>query len=200
MNKEDLTKWATDVFWSAYKGLVKTPFPTRYDGGARGEAIKKIITLNPSADLRGRIIDSIAAQMTHRRAFYNKCGSMQKYNSETNRIKFYCNRVGSTWINNRGWDDEIPSLIDEAKEQIACLDKCSNPDCNNNAIGGNISVCQSCECKTHDVYREPKREYLRRVGLVMEKGETLHDYAMRCKEHTIGIKLSLKLDKQQGIV
>lgn len=192
MNKEDLTKWAIEVFWSAYSGLVKTPVPTKYGAGARGEAVKRVLTLNPSGDLRKRIIDAISAQMLHRRTLYNKCGSMQKYISETDKVKFYCNRGGGTWLYQLGYEDEIPSLINEQKIQTDSLNTCSSPDCNNKAIGGNISVCQSCECKVHDVYREHKREYLRRIGLVRSKGETLHDYAMRCKDHTLGINLNLK--------
>jgi len=191
MNKADLTDWAVNVFWSAYKGLTKTPFPTQYGAGARGEAVKKIVTLNPSDELRKELIDAISAQMRHRRALFDKCGSKQKYDAETKKIKFYCNRGGITWLNQNGWLDEIPSLIDEKKIYEDATLKCKTQGCDNNAIGGAIMVCQACECKTHDVYRDKKRDYLKRVGLTMTKGETLHDYAMRCKEHTLGINLNL---------
>ncbi len=187
MKKDELQKWAIEIFWSAYTGLVKTPVPTKFTAGARGEAVKKVLTLNPPADLRKRIIDSISAQMKHRRDLFNKCGSMQKYISETDKVKFYCNRNGATWLNQYGWEDEIPSMIDEKKIYHDAVLRCSNKDCPNMAIGGNISICQSCEAKNHDIYREEKRDYLRRHKLTKDKNETLHDYAARCKEHAFAL-------------
>jgi hypothetical protein len=194
MNKSDLEKWVLETFWPAYCGLVKTPVVTSYGSGGRGEAIKKILTLKPSEELRRCIIDAISAQIRHRRTLFNKCGSMQKYVAETNKIKFYCNRNGATWINQMGWKDEIPSLItDEVKyTESASHQPCKTTGCSNNAIGGAIDVCQACECKTHDIYRDEKREYLLKIGLKMDLGETLHSYAMRCRKHTFSNPINVK--------
>lgn len=122
MTKEELTDWAMNIFWPLYTDLCKTPFPTKWKGGPRGAAVKKIQVLNPSEELRARIILGIQAQILHRKKLYQKLGSMQAWNTHTEKNKFYCNRNGETWINQIGWDDEIPQL--EQDREVTVGSKC----------------------------------------------------------------------------
>lgn len=138
MTTTELEKWALEVFWPAYKDLCKTPFATQWTGGQRGETIKKILELKPSEDLRNRMLYSIAAQKKHRRALYDVCGSMAAYEAKIKYNKLYNNRDGRTWIFNKGWNDEIPS-ISEIKETHAPGAKCIH--CGEEVHGPRFNVC-----------------------------------------------------------
>lgn len=197
MNKTDLEIWAREVFWSAYAGLTKTPAVTKFGPGGRGEAIKKILTMLPSKELRDRIIAAIAAQMSHRRMLFDKCGSMQAYLKKVEKsgnMKFYANRNGVTWLNQMGYEDEIPSIaeIKSRKEAQSNEPQCKTMGCKYPSHGQRLGLCCECITKQADPYREEKRNYLKKIGLVMGEGESLHDYAMRCKEHCFKIMPTLK--------
>ncbi len=110
MDKSTLTDWFLTDFWPLYLELVKTPYKTQFKQGQRGEALKAIMKLKPSQNMRERMISHLAAQIAHRKELYNQCGSRSVYEKRTNRVKFYCNRHGVTWINQMGWFDEIPEI------------------------------------------------------------------------------------------
>ena len=191
MNREDLVKWFDETFWPLYIVLVKTPFPTKYKQGTKGEALKRMLTLNPSADLRLRIYNAFGAQTKHRLKLYEKLGSASAYNKHTEYQKFYANRNGSTWIFNLGYEDEIPSIIEE-RQVLELTELCVTENCKNPRHGSKLNLCQSCLCKQADVYREEKRDYLKSHDMTMNQGESLHDYAMRCKKLTFKIMPNIK--------
>lgn len=165
MNKQELTDWAIDIFWPSYKNLCKTPFPTKWMGGPRGAAVKKIQILNPSEDLRQRILAGIQAQIIHRNKLYQKLGSMQAWNNHTEKNKFYCNRNGETWINQIGWDDEIPQIEGDGLKQG--IKKCH--------CGRDVHGPQFDECDTH--YCMDKRGRIKDIlGKVLKDGKMVDVY------------------------
>jgi hypothetical protein len=175
MNKTELEEWAIKEFWPAYKNLCKTPFVTKWTGGARGEAVSAIARLNPSEDLRQRILASIQAQTLHRKRLYEQMGSEQRYENEVKYNKFYSNRDGKTWINNKGWTDEIPSLTErqvEAKKDSLCA--CGDP-----VKHGNL--CDQCFARKIDDqsgWTEKLRESYKRIP-PRKEGEDYRQWAKR---------------------
>ena len=189
MKKEELIEWFTNDFWPAYLGLMKVPQVTKWNAGNKGEALKKMLTINPTKELRIQIINGLAAQMSHRRTLFNKCGSMQAYIAKTDSNRsFYANRQGKTWLFNLGWTDEIPSITETKSHTEQFVENpCSTQGCNNPIHGPNFKVCGKCLHK-NGVYDEELRTYLRNNELTKAKGETAHEYAMKCKASISGIK------------
>lgn len=116
MTDMELKVWAIEVFWPSYQELCRTPFPNKWTGGARGEAVARILKMKPSEELRNRIMFAIAEQKKHRQKKYEVCGSAQRYEIQTKYVKLYSNRDGKTWLNNNGWEDEIPSIAQQEQE------------------------------------------------------------------------------------
>ena len=118
MTKTDLEIWASDIFWPRYRNMMKIPFVTNWTGGAKGACIKAILTLNPSEDIRNQILDALQAQTLYRHKLYDQHGrSAQTYDKAAKTIVICHNREGRTWIVQRAWLDEIPSLMDGPKAQ-----------------------------------------------------------------------------------
>ena len=117
MTKSQLTDWFETEFWPLYLELVKQPrlkngkrFPTDFGAGDKGEALKAMDKLNPSRDIRGRIMAHLAMQIENRQELLERCGTVESYKATVKFQKFYCNRHGKTWINNFGWHGEPPEL------------------------------------------------------------------------------------------
>lgn len=193
MNKAELEGWFETAFWPAYKQLVKTPFPTKYKQGTKGSALKKILSLNPSEELRERIMAALGAQIRHRRSLYESLGSEQAYIEYTAYNRFYTNRHGETWINQMGWTDEIPSIQEVNEERLATglihtcghVDKRTGEVCQNQAIGPSVPYCVTHYPDTRG-YTALLREKYREMGLVKGKGETSPQHMKRmiatCRE------------------
>ena len=141
MTKTELEQWAMDEFWPLYKELTKTPFATQWKATDRGAAVSKILSLNPSGELRQRIVASVQAQIKHRRDFFKHCGSMEVYNQKTHRIKFYCNRMGASWLNQRGWDDEIPTIEQAVEDETIHFTICTEKGCTFPVHGARYDKC-----------------------------------------------------------
>lgn len=141
MTPTELETWALEVFWPQYKQLCKTPHVTKWTGGQRGEAVNAITKLKPSEELRQVIVAAIQEQIIHRRKLYAQCGSAQRYEEYIKYNKFYTNRDGKTWVNNKGWTDEIPTLTDHEDRAAVNVDseKCSM--CNNPVHGPKFDRC-----------------------------------------------------------
>jgi len=180
VNKEDLTTWFSDQFWPAYKEMVKTPVVTKWTGGARGECLKKIYTLNPTADLRERIMHSVLEHKIHRKKLYSLLGTAQAYEEFTKYVKFYTNRDGKTWIFNLGWDDEIPELPEERAVKVASggFEICREPGCNRPVHGPRFDQCS--ECLHTDPY-QPERQAIGEKMYPKREGESNHDRRERIK-------------------
>ena len=186
MSNADLTLWFNEVLWPSYGELVKAPFATKYKAGSKGEALKKVLTLKPSADLQNRIAMALIEQRKHRKKLFEQSGSMQKYLEITKYEKFYLNRMCVTWINQMGYEDEIPALADVAKDRSAlfgnprcCADGCSNP-----IHGPSFDSCFLHISRTEKSDKELKQK-LRELQLTKGKDESMHDYAMRCKQSAL---------------
>lgn len=181
MTKDELTNWFTEKFYESYRELTKTPFATKYGMGSKGEALKKFLQMKPSDELRQRILFAIAEQKKHRKKLFNQCGSMQKYIEVTKFNKFYSTRMCSTWINQMGWEDEIPELheVDERQHELF-QGRCKNSECAKPIHGPDFEYCTQCLTrKTED--KGLLKEQLRKMDLTLNEGESIHDYAMRCK-------------------
>lgn len=181
MTKEELTNWFLEEFWPRYLTLVKTPFATKWRAGPRGQALQKIISMNPSEELRKTIVLAIEAQIHHRRKVFERYGSMETYTKATERNKLYCNRMGSTWLNQMGWMDEIPSI--ESKEEMAVEGQlmCLIEGCNNYSMGPGIPYCASCYPDTRGITPELKK-HLKKSGLWKREDETVEQWRARCRE------------------
>ena len=182
MTKEELEKWHDDIYWPAYNELVKTPFVTKYKSGPKGESKKRLIQMNPSFELRKRIVDAIQAQALHRRKYYEKLGSMQAWNEKTQYNNFYCNRHSKTWLNQMGWDDEIPSISEELQEQ-AETDLCG---CGQPVHGPRFTKCVDCLAKAGR-YEQDLRNSYRKMGLTQGPQESHEAWQARIRE--VGRKL-----------
>ena len=139
MTNSELESWFDDIFWPVYSALVKTPFVTKYGTGNKGAAKKECLRIDPSADLRQRILLSLEAQIRHRRALYDKIGSMDAYVKATDRNIFYCNRHARTWLCQMGWDDEIPSIM-EYSQELKVGAQCKH--CESTVFGPKFDVCE----------------------------------------------------------
>jgi len=194
MTNEELTTWFNEQFWVQYQSLVKTPFPTKYKAGAKGEALKRIILIKPSEVLRQRILSAVIEQRKHRKKLYEQCGSMQKYLERTGYDKFYANRMGSTWLNQMGYEDEIPALDEMEKEGFNIVNGhcCKTVDCGSPVHGPNYSLCAQCLTRTGS-HNEELKSKLREMGLGKSKDESVHDYAMRCKQVALKTLRGLKI-------
>lgn len=182
MTTEELITWFHNEFWEQYRELIKTPFVTKHKIGSKGEALKKMLQMKPSEALRARILSAIIEQRKHRKLMFEQCGSMQKYLEITKFDKFYCTRMCSTWINQMGWEDEIPQLDSVAisHDVLFGSDRCSNDDCVFPIHGPGYTLCSQCLSRTNK-HNEELKNKLREMGLGKSKDESVHDYAMRCK-------------------
>jgi hypothetical protein len=183
MSNADLTLWFNEVLWPSYGEFVKTPFVTKYKAGSRGEALKKILSLKPSMELQNRIAMAIIEQRKHRKKLFEQCGSMQKYLEITKFDKFYSNRLCVTWINQMGWEDEIPALADvvEDKNVLFGHTRCSHNGCANSIHGPSFIHCFMHVSRTGESDKELSQK-LRELQLIKGENESMHDYAMRCKQ------------------
>lgn len=179
MTKDELKEWATEVFWPAYKDLCRTPFPTKWTGGARGEAVTKIQQMDPSEELRKRILHAIAAQREHRSKLYEQCGSAKAYEERTKYVKLYSNRDGRTWLHNSGWDDEIPSLTELRQEEEKRPKNEDLCQCGEKAF--NRHQCARCYTKmANPGFADEIKQNLRKMGFTKSKDENWREASMRC--------------------
>lgn len=130
MNKE-LETWFLTEFWPAYLLLMRTPKSCDHGAGNKGTCLVSIEKLKPSKELREKMVKHIHDQITHRNLYFDRLNKdIQRYNQETYKSqhrKFYANRMASTWINNKGWYDDIPTLDAYSKpSQGACI-VCGKP-------------------------------------------------------------------------
>lgn len=183
MSNADLTLWFNEVLWPSYAELVKTPFATKYRAGSKGEALKKIITLKPSMELQNRIAMAVAEQRKHRKKLFEQSGSMQKYLVVTKYEKFYANRMCVTWINQMGYEDEIPALADTVDRERTMFGavRCGHPDCDFPVHGPSFDYCATHVSRT-DASDMALKNKLREMQLTKGTDESLHEYAMRCKQ------------------
>jgi len=184
MTKAELTEWFSDTFWQTYLLLVKTPFPTKFKQGNRGQALQKILSMNPSADLRERIQASLLAQIRNRKKLYSQCGSMQKYIERTEYQKLYANRHCSTWLNQMGYEDEIPTIEQVELETPGVALTCQNKDCNEERMGPTVPWCQRCYPDTL-CWTPLLRKQFKKMGLVKNEGETTEQWNSRIKQEGI---------------
>lgn len=193
MSNEDLTLWFSEVLWPSYGELVKTPFVTKYKSGSKGEALKKILTLKPSADLQNRIMMAVVEQRKHRKKLFESVGSMQKYLEVTKFDKFYSNRMCVTWINQMGWEDEIPAVedVDDGKTTLFGNTVCRVVGCGNSIHGPSFIHCFMHESRTEES-NEALKIKLCEMELTKNKDESMHEYAMRCKEVALKILRGFK--------
>lgn len=192
MTKEELIQWFNDEFWEQYQEMVKAPFPTKYKAGAKGEALKRLITIDPSEKLRQRIASAVTEQRRHRKKLYDHCGSMQKYLERVSFDKFYANRGGSAWLNQMGWEDEIP-ILDFAQiehDQVFGGNRCKVENCVFPIHGPDYEYCAEHLTKTGE-HNETLRIKLREMDLGKSKDESVHDYAMRCKDKALKLMRGL---------
>jgi len=181
MTKDELTIWFTEKFYEQYRDLTKTPFATKYGMGSKGEALKKLLQMKPSDELRQRILFAITEQKKHRKKLFDQCGSMQKYLEVTKFNKFYSTRMCSTWINQMGWEDEIPEVHEVDERQHNLFEgRCKNETCAKPIHGPDFEYCSECLSRENED-KGLLRDHLRKMGLTLNEGESHHDYAMRCK-------------------
>lgn len=183
MTKDELEKWVINELWPVYKQLCKTPYPTKYDGGVRGECIKAVQKLNPSTELREQMLQAVNSQIIHRQKLYQQLGSKQKYEAYTKGNSIYLNRHGKTWVNNRGWTDEIPSISEIKDDESVATELCRWEDCQEPAKTP-TGHCAWHWTKVHCPEALDKhREWLKEHGLAKRKDETREEWVERCRAY-----------------
>lgn len=178
MSKQDLEKWFNEEFWPLYLELVKTPEPTKYKAGTKGDALSKVLKEGYSKELRDRIIRALQAQIKHRRDLCQQCGSMQAYMARTAYDKFYCNRNGRTWLNQCGWEDEIPSIMEEKASIVSDKPMCK--ECQTPAHGDSIYCAYHYSMKYGTLVDELRDYYDKNCRA--ESGESREDYLLRMRQ------------------
>lgn len=183
MTKTELEKWVLEQFWPVYQELCRTPFTTKYKPGERGRCIKAVQQLSPSEQLRADMLAHLHSQIRHRKRLYEICGSKQQYETKTKYDRFYCNRQAASWVNQRGWTDEIPSLTENDVDEITEVETCKWEDCEEPATMY-TGHCQWHYTKVHhsDALNKHK-EWLKEHGLTKRSDETREDWLMRCKSY-----------------
>lgn len=142
MTKDELTDWFNAHLWPHYRDLTRAPFPTKWGAGVKGEALKRLLTMKPSEELRNRIMDAISEQIMHRNKLYEQCGSMQKYLEVTKGLKIYLTRHCATWLNQLGFEDEIPTINETLTEHDIVIDRRKCKHCDQPVYGPRFEVCQ----------------------------------------------------------
>jgi hypothetical protein len=96
----------------------------------------------------------------------NRAG--EKYVQERFRKNF------STWLNDQGWHDIIPSNIDAPKENKVNL--CCKPECVNKVLI-KYTLCKKCEAEYTAEARTAAKEFCRSLGL--ETRESMREWARK---------------------
>lgn len=122
MNTEELTKWHNEVWWPAYNRFIRTPYPNQWGPGGKGESLKKLLTMKPSAELRSTMIKALEKQIEHRQLLGDRLKSKEAYEEYTAKLakggeSIYKNRQSRTYIHNMGWYDEIPPIKTQTTKQ-----------------------------------------------------------------------------------
>ena len=151
MTKTDITNWHNDYWWPAYKLFINTPFKTVFDEdpeygpGGRGESLRKMLTLNPSEELRNKLLKKIKEQTNHRQTLGERLKSKQAYELYTAPLakkvglSIYKNRQSRTYIFNFGWEDEIPRI-----KTITAKPPGKKCECGNPVHGPRFDKCTTC--------------------------------------------------------
>ena len=140
---EELVTWHNEEFWPTYCKFLETPVKNKWGPGGKGASLAKVLTKKPSKELREKIMFELIAQMRHRRELCNRMG-ISKYLEHTGELaksgngSVYKNRQATTYINQMGWFDEIPSidLPSEVKKKFC---HCGKP-----VHGPSFNVCTQC--------------------------------------------------------
>jgi len=90
-------------------------------------------------------------------------------------------KMPATWINSGCWDDEIKSHS-ELKEKLN-LSVCTTEGCDKPVHGSKYTKCSNHTQDSRTDFNAEKREYLRSHGVTMKQGESMADYAKKCREH-----------------
>lgn len=137
----------------------------------RGACEKSWKSLNPDEILANEILQTIIAWNHY-------------WRSVNQDLKYV--RLFSTWLNQRGWRDEIPSVSGETKKEMV-TEKCQ---CGRFTIGPLYSVCDSCirrelenSPNTQGMTRSTHIEQLTKLGII-NPGEkiTKEELTIKCKE------------------
>jgi len=139
MTNQELITWHNEEWWPRYRNFVETPVKNQRGPGGRGESLAKIIRMKSSQELRERLIANIIAQTRHRRMLCDKLGLDHYLKHTAKKAKggesIYKNRRAVTYLNNMGWEDEIPSVTERIRADVK---KCF---CGKDVHGPNYGFC-----------------------------------------------------------
>lgn len=132
MNTEELTIWHNTVWWPAYRRFLRTPYPNQWGPGDKGESLTKILTVKPSKELRNTMLTELEKQREHRQLLGDRLKSKQAYEAYTAPLAkggeaIYKNRQSRTYIHNRGWVCDIPTLKTITAQPRERLCNCGQP-------------------------------------------------------------------------
>lgn len=177
----EVSDWFCNEFWPLYREFVKTPQPNQWGAGGRGAALKIAETKRYGAETRDRIMQALRAQISHRRKVYDVCGSMRAYDEYTAKNKsetVYHNRQGKQWLNQKGWEDEIPTLPERDPVVVEGSGELCHRCRKKETMGPRFSLCDDCYGLDGEAM-ETLREYYRREGL---QGKTRQELMQLAKE------------------
>ena len=170
VNQEIIRKWFITDFWPRYPedlcGSVRNK-------GSRGESIKAILTINPDAQERERILLNLDAQKRYDRKIRDSGEFVARWPA--------CQR----YLKNRRYDDMVGDISMRELAPEADAAKCSTPGCDQNVHGPRFKHCDRHLPLDNDPLRDARREKLRELNLIPASGESRHDYAMRCRDYLL---------------
>ncbi len=178
--KEQIKDWFIKEFWTVYGG---NHIKDSRQKGSRGEALKKMIIINPDENEQKRILANMLAQL-------RADDKLAKTNEFVPRWPMCI-----TYLNKRRYDDEIESRTYGDDNQIKAVDKCCHPSCENDSHGPRFRHCADHMPDCSNLDTNILRDQLRGIGLAKGKDESMHDYCMRCRSYYVDVVNSGGLDK-----
>jgi len=165
--QSDIEEWFNKTFWPSYPRELCRMGKL----GSKGKAMQSMLKINPDADERARILANMKAMVRYDLEYQRKTGEKPTYW-----------RHCVTWLNQRGYDDEIGSHADIEKEKaVRELPKCSTDGCTETVHGLRFSLCPSCIHKLNKPHYDQLKDNLHSMGLRKSKDETMLQFNNRCR-------------------
>ena len=147
-----VSSWFMQDFWPNYPAWL-----CNGDKGSRAKTLVSMLKVNPSEEMQKRIIGNLVAQIRAAKQNPNR-----KYWS-----------IGTTYVNNRMWEDEIESTMEVRDRQAA--KQCSHEGCHNDAHGEKYKFCSTHIPCQHD----PELRRAFKATGIDRKSKTLREDCMR---------------------
>ncbi len=163
MTNETIKAWCYKVWVTHWRDLAPS-------SNSRSMFVKEVIKLKPDEEELDRIALAIVAQTKHWRM-----------KSKIEKV-FGIPRL-SQWIKDCRFDDEFIDETAVSMKERLTLNICDYPHCQNEVVGEKFRKCRHHHGRKEDRYRAKKIEVMTKEGLMKLAGESVADYAQRCRQN-----------------